>query len=82
MSVAYAKILLSNNERTKVEHSLKFVTEFDETHPTAQRFLQLSENDQILMLESMLKDLLVDAIQPVIDHINEGGSYAILKVAN
>jgi hypothetical protein len=67
---------------TKVEHSLKFVTEFDETHPTAQRFLQLSENDQILMLESMLKDLLVDAIQPVIDHINEGGSYAILKVAN
>ena len=85
MSVAYATILLSNNERlqmTKVEHSLKFVTEFDETHPTAQRFLQLSENDQILMLESMLKDLLVDAIQPVIDHINEGGSYAILKVAN
>ena len=67
---------------TSVEHSLKFVTEFDETHPTAQRFLQLSENDQILMLESMLKDLLVDAIQPVIDHINEGGSYAILKVAN
>lgn len=67
---------------TKVEHSLKFVTEFDETHPTAQRFLQLSENDQVLMLESMLKDLLVDAIQPVIDHINEGGSYAILKVAN
>jgi NurA-like 5'-3' nuclease len=85
MSVAYATILLSNNERlqmTKVEHSLKFVTEFDETHPTAQRFLQLSENDQILMLESMLKDLLVDAIQPVIDEINEGGSYAILKVAN
>ena len=28
------------------------------------------------------KDLLVSAIQPVIDHINEGGSYAILKVAN
>ena len=67
---------------TSVEHSLKFVTEFDETHPVAQRFLQLSENDQILMLESMLKDLLVSAIQPVIDHINEGGSYAILKVAN
>lgn len=85
MSVGNAKILLSNNERlqmTKVEHSLKFVTEFDETHPTAQRFLQLSENDQILMLESMLKDLLVSAIQPVIDEINEGGSYAILKVAN
>jgi hypothetical protein len=34
------------------------------------------------MLEGMLKDLLVSAIQPVIDHINENGSYAILKVAN
>ena len=67
---------------TQVEHSLKFVTEFDETHPTAQRFLQLEADAQIAMLESMLKDLLVDAIQPVIDHINEGGSYAILKVAN
>jgi hypothetical protein len=67
---------------TSVEHSLKFVTEFDETHPIAQRFLSLDEQSQIAMLESMLKDLLVSAIQPVIDHINEGGSYAILKVAN
>ena len=67
---------------TKVEHSLKFVTEFDETHPTAQRFLLLEEEQQVAMLESMLKDLLVSAIQPVIDEINEGGSYAILKVAN
>lgn len=85
MSVGNAKILLSNNERlqmTKVEHSLKFVTEFDETHPTAQRFLSLEEEQQIAMLESMLKDLLVSAIQPVIDEINEGGTYAILKVAN
>jgi F0F1-type ATP synthase delta subunit len=84
MSVATAIILLSNNERqqmTKVEHSLKFVTEFDETHPIAQQFLSLDEQSQIAMLESMLKDLLVSAIQPVIDHINENGSYAILKVA-
>ena len=34
------------------------------------------------MLESMLKDLLVSAIQPVIDTINKNGTYAILKVAN
>lgn len=67
---------------TSVEHSLKFVTEFDETHPIAQRFLQLEAEAQIDMLESMLKDLLVSAIQPVIDTINENGSYAILKVAN
>jgi len=67
---------------TSVEHSLKFVTEFDETHPIAKQFLQLDEQSQIAMLESMLKDLLVSAIQPVIDTINENGTYAILKVAN
>jgi len=85
MSVPNAIILLSNNERlqmTQVEHSLKFVTEFDETHPIAQQFLSLDEQSQVTMLEQMLKDLLVSAIQPVIDTINENGSYAILKVAN
>ena len=66
----------------KIEHSLRFVTEFDETHPVAQRFFQLDERSQIAMLESMLKELIVPAIQPAIDEINAGGSYAILKVAN
>jgi NurA-like 5'-3' nuclease len=65
----------------KVEHKLRFVTEFDETHPVAQEFLRLDEVSQVYMLESMLKDLLVPALTPVIDKINENGSYAILKVA-
>jgi hypothetical protein len=67
---------------TKVEHSLRFVTEFDETHPVAQRFLMLDKESQIAMLESMLKDLIAPTIQPALDEINAGGSYAILKVAN
>jgi hypothetical protein len=66
----------------KVEHCLKFVTEFDEAHPIAQRFLQLESEQQIAMLEGMLKDLVMPAIQPAIDELNENGSYAILKVAN
>jgi len=65
-----------------VEHSLNFITEFDETHPVAQRFLQLTKYDQIAMLEGMLKQLILPAIQPTIEEINAGGSYAILKVAN
>jgi hypothetical protein len=65
----------------KVEHSLKFVTEFDETHPISQRFLQLDEISQIAMLESMLKDLLIPTLKPALDEINANGSYAILKVA-
>ena len=65
-----------------VKHSLNFVTEFDETHPVAQRFLSLDEYSQIAMLEGMLKELILPAIQPKIDEINAGGTYAILKVAN
>jgi hypothetical protein len=66
---------------TKVEHTLKFVTEFDETHPVAQQALAIPHSDLIAMLEGMLKDLLVPAITPVLDEINANGSYAILKVA-
>jgi hypothetical protein len=65
----------------KIEHALKFVTEFDETHPTAKQFLSLDEVSQIMLLESMLKDLMVPAIEPVIEKINEHGTFAILKVA-
>jgi hypothetical protein len=65
----------------KVPHTLNFVTEFDETHPIAQRFLQLDEISQVNLLESMLKDLLVPALKPALDEINARGSYAILKVA-
>jgi len=66
---------------TKVEHTLKFVTEFDETHPVAQQALAIPHSELIAMLEGMLKDLLVPAIMPVLDEINERGTYAILKVA-
>jgi hypothetical protein len=65
----------------QIQHSLNFVTEVDETHPVGIRLLSLPQEMQIAMLESMLKELLAPAIQPAIDHINEGGSYAILKVA-
>ena len=66
----------------KVEHALKFVTEFDETHPVAKQFLRLDEISQIAMLESMLKDLLIPALKPKLDEINANGTYAILKVAD
>ena len=64
-----------------IQHSLKFVTELDETHPTAITLLSLEKEMQVEMLESMLKEMLVPLIQPEIDRINEGGSFAILKVA-
>jgi hypothetical protein len=65
-----------------ITHSLKFVTELDETNETAQRLLALPKPMQIAMLESMLKDLVAPALKPVIDELNAGNSYATLKVAN
>lgn len=64
-----------------IEHNLKFVTEVDETHPTAIRLLQLPEVMMVGMLESMLKELVAPALTETLDHINEGNSWATLKVA-
>ena len=65
-----------------ITHSLKFVTELDETNETAKQLLALPKTEQIEMLEGMLKRILVPSIQPLIDELNEGNSYATLKVAN
>jgi len=66
---------------TKIEHSLKFVTEFDETHPVALQALSMPHSVLVEMLEGMLKELLVPAIASTLEEINARGSYAILKVA-
>jgi hypothetical protein len=63
-----------------IKHSLQFITELDETNPTAKKILALDEPMQIAMLEGMLKDLLVPAIKPAIDELNAGNSFATLKV--
>jgi hypothetical protein len=64
-----------------IQHSLQFVTELDETHPTAIRLLSLEKEMQVLMLEGMLKELLAPKIQPALDELNAGNSFATLKVA-
>jgi hypothetical protein len=65
----------------KIEHSLKFVTEFKEGHPVTRQIQMLDEGTRVVMLESLLKELVGSRLQPILDEINENGSYAILKVA-
>ena len=65
-----------------IEHNLKFVTDFQDDHPVTAQMLNLPESMRIEMLESMLKELLAPKLQPILDEINEGGTYAILKVAD
>jgi hypothetical protein len=63
-----------------IKHSLQFVTELDETNPTAQRLLALPQEMQIAMLEGMLKELVAPALKTTLDELNAGNSYATLKV--
>jgi hypothetical protein len=60
-----------------IEHSVNFVTEFDESHPITQRLLNSVENPS-KFLSDMLAELLLT--EGFINKVNEGGSYAILKV--
>jgi hypothetical protein len=66
----------------KIEHNLKFVTEFKSGHPVTAQVMALDESPRILMLEGMLKNLIAPRLQPILDEVNENASYAILKVAN
>lgn len=60
-----------------IEHSVNFVTEFDESHPITQHLLNTVENPS-KFLSDMLAELLLT--EGFIKKVNEGGSYAILKV--
>jgi len=64
-----------------ITHSLQFITELDETNPTAIHLLSLPDEMQVLMLDGMLKELLAPMIQPALDELNKGNSFATLKVA-
>jgi len=64
-----------------IEHSLRFITEVDETHPTAAMLLKLDKSEQIFMLEGLLKELLAPTLVPALEEANKGNSWATLKVA-
>jgi hypothetical protein len=61
-----------------VKHNLNFVTEFDETDPTAKRFLALSEKEAETLLNEMLVSLF--KIDELVNTVNEGNSWAKLKL--
>ena len=64
-----------------VKHSLQFITELDENEPTAKRLLSLPKEEQTLILEGLLKEVILPKIKPVLDEVNKGNSWALLKVA-
>jgi len=63
-----------------IKHQLNFETVIDEMSDAYLKFLTMPEDFVKNMLESMIKDLLVPRLEPIIDELNEGGSWAILRV--
>lgn len=64
-----------------IKHSLEFVTELDETNPTARRLLSLDIAEQKALLEGMLKHFITPKLDPILDELNAGNSWAVLKVS-
>jgi hypothetical protein len=64
-----------------IKHSLHFVTELDETNPTAKKLLDLPADEQIMLLEGMLKELVAPKLSKTIKELNEGNSFATLRLA-
>jgi hypothetical protein len=64
----------------QIEHSLKFITELDESDPTAKRLLSLPKQSQIAMLEGMLKQIIAPKLKPILDEVNANNSFALLRV--
>ena len=66
-------------DKDKLQQVNKLVTPY--IKQKFEKFCEDNSDHQIVMLESMLKELLAPRIQPALDEINANGSYAILKVA-
>lgn len=64
-----------------IKHNLTFVVELDENDNTAKRLLALSNEQQIQFLEQALKDMVAPRLEPILKELNEGNSWAQLKVA-
>ena len=61
-----------------IPHTVNLVTEFDETHPIVQRLLNNVENPSEFLAQ-MFSELLIS--EGFLDKLNEGNTYAVVKVA-
>ena len=64
----------------ELKHSLNFVTEVDENSRLGKQLVGMPAEMQKAMLEGALKDAILPTLLPELKKINEGASWAILKV--
>ena len=63
-----------------IKHTLKLETVLDEKSVVGSQLLAMPASKRNAILNEMVNDLLLPRLQPVLDELNEHGSYAILKV--
>jgi len=63
-----------------IKHTLKLETVLDEKSVVGSQLLAMSVSKRNKIINEMVNDLLLPRLQPVLDELNENGSYAILKV--
>ena len=64
----------------ELKHSLNFVSEIDENSRLGKMLISLPADKQKAMLEDALKDAILPTLLPELERINEGASWAVLKV--
>jgi hypothetical protein len=74
----------TNKERRKqmatvsVPHTIKLVTDFDDTHPRVKEILTLPDYMLQLMLTKVFTDILKES--NVLETANENGTYAVVRL--
>ena len=63
-----------------IKHTLKLETVLDEKSVVGSQLLAMPVSKRNKIINEMVNDLLLPRLQPVLDELNENGSYAILKV--
>lgn len=63
-----------------IKHTIKLETVVDEKSVVGMQLLAISAAHRNAILNEMVNDLLAPRIQPILDELNENGSYATLKL--
>ena len=64
-----------------IKHSLDFETVIAEDSEAFQTIQNMPEAYVKIIFEQMLKDLVAPRLAPILDELNENGSFAILRLA-
>lgn len=63
-----------------IKHALLLETVIDETHEVSAKLWALPPKVRVKFINQMVNDLIVTKLEPILNDLNKGGSFAIIKV--